>query len=213
VKNTRTCSARPANRRSHPRTVDAGRPSICAAFRNPAPAAAASSAAPITAPESARRDKSRTGSSTCVPPHPRHRARRGTSTSSGPDGIRTRRGRAHPHPPSTPPHNGHPRSPPASCRSTTPRSPFTVSTTPPSVNPAALPRASPKDHGEGRASSDSLTLPANSRAYRTRNTSDADPLLHRHRPGAAPHQDTPSRLSHQPHRHPQCRHRLPSSES
>ena len=58
VKNTRTCSARPANRRSHPRTVDGGRPSICAVFRNPAPAAATSSAAPITAPASARRDKS-----------------------------------------------------------------------------------------------------------------------------------------------------------
>jgi transcriptional regulator with XRE-family HTH domain len=74
VKNTRTCSARPANRRSHPRTVDAGRPSPAATFRNPAPAAAASSAAPVTAPASARRDKSYTGSSTCVPPHPRHRA-------------------------------------------------------------------------------------------------------------------------------------------
>jgi len=35
-------------------------------LRYPAPAAAASSAAPITAPASARRDKNRAGSSTCV---------------------------------------------------------------------------------------------------------------------------------------------------
>ena len=54
VKNARTSSARAANRRSHPRTVDAGRPSTAAIVRCPAPAAAASSAAPITAPASAR---------------------------------------------------------------------------------------------------------------------------------------------------------------
>jgi len=41
-------------------------------------------------------------------------------------------------------------------------------------------------------------MPAHSRPCRTRNTSDADPLRHRHRPGAAAHEDTPSRLSHQP---------------
>ena len=63
---------------------------------------------------------------------------------SGPASTRTRRSRPYPQPPSTPPHDGHPSSPPASCRSTAPASPFTVSTTPPSVNPAALPRASPK---------------------------------------------------------------------
>ena len=57
VKNARTSSARAANRRSHPRTVDAGRPSTAAIVRCPAPAAAASSAAPITAPASARRDR------------------------------------------------------------------------------------------------------------------------------------------------------------
>src|SRR6266851_7101149 len=50
-----------------------------------------------------------------------------------------RRCRACPHPPSTPPHPGQASSPSASCRSTNSPSPFTVSTTPPSVNPAALP--------------------------------------------------------------------------
>jgi hypothetical protein len=47
--------------------------------------------------------------------------------------TRTGRSRPFPHPPSTPPHDGHASSPPASCRSTSSRSPFTVSTTPPSV--------------------------------------------------------------------------------
>jgi len=199
VKNARTSPARAANRRSHPRTVDAGRPSTTAIVRCPAPAAAASSAAPITAPASARRDRHHAGSSTCVPPHSRHRDRRGTSPASGPSSTRTSRGRACPQPPSTPPHPGQPSSPPASCRSTKAPSPFTVSTTPPSVNPAALPRASPKKT-TGRAAPHPtlLTVPAHSRPCRTRNTSDADPLQHRHRPSAAAHHDTPSRLSRQP---------------
>jgi hypothetical protein len=38
VKNARTSSARAANRRSHPRTVEAGRPSPAAIFRCPSPA-------------------------------------------------------------------------------------------------------------------------------------------------------------------------------
>ena len=50
-----------------------------------------------------------------------------------PSAARTRRSRAFPHPPSTPPHDGHASSPPASCRSTSSPSPFTVSTTPPRV--------------------------------------------------------------------------------
>ncbi len=69
VKNTRTSSARPANRRSHPRTVDAGRPARPAILRCPSPPAAASSAAPITAAASARRSRHHAGSSTCVAPH------------------------------------------------------------------------------------------------------------------------------------------------
>jgi hypothetical protein len=43
-----------------------------------------------------------------------------------------------------------------------------------------------------------LTVPACSRPCPTRNTSDADPLLHRHRPGAAAHETTPGRLSRHP---------------
>ena len=64
---------------------------------------------------------------------PRHRDLRGTSTASGPSAVRTRRSRPFPHPPSTPPHDGHASPPPASRRSTSSRSPFTVSTTPPRV--------------------------------------------------------------------------------
>ena len=67
--------------------------------------------------------------------------------------------RPFPHPPSTPPHDGHDSSPPASCRSTSSRSPFTVSTTPPRVTQRPSPGASPKDHGEGRTTTDPLTVP------------------------------------------------------
>src|SRR6266536_231765 len=119
VKNARTAPARAANRRSHPRTADAGRPSPAAIVRCPAPAAAACSADPITAPSSARRDRHHPGSSTCVAPHPGHRALRGASTTPGPSAIRTGRGRACPRPPSAPPPNGQPSSPPARCRPTT----------------------------------------------------------------------------------------------
>jgi len=94
VKNTRTSSARPANRRSHPRTVDAARPARPAILRCPSPPAAASSAAPITAAASARRDRHHAGSSTCVPPHPRHRDLRGRTRTSGPSRIRTGRSAA-----------------------------------------------------------------------------------------------------------------------
>ena len=75
----RTRSARRVNARSQPRTVEAGRPSRAAITRCPAPAAPASSASPITSPASARRARHHAGSSTWVPPHPRHRARRGTN--------------------------------------------------------------------------------------------------------------------------------------
>jgi len=81
--------------------------------------------------------------------HPRHRDRRGTSTASGSSRTRTRRGHAFPHPPSTPPHDGHASTPSSSCRSTTARSPFTVSTTPPRVNPAALPPPRPNEETGG----------------------------------------------------------------
>ena len=204
VKNARTSSVRPQNRRSHPRTVSAGRPSRPAILRCPSPAAAASSAAPITAAASARRDMHHAGSSTCVPPHPRHRDLRGISATSGPSRTRTRRSSAFPHPPSTPPHDGQASSPPASCRSTTSRSPFTVSTTPPSVNSAALPRASPKITGRAApypTCSPCWPTPKSGNPQRCpchfRNVSDANSLLHRHlsRPG------TPTLTPRPPARH------------
>ena len=49
VKTARSGPARPANRRSQPRTVAAGTPSSAAIRRCPRPRAAAASAAPITA--------------------------------------------------------------------------------------------------------------------------------------------------------------------
>ena len=152
VNTDRTRSARRVKARSQPRTVEAGRPSRPAITRCPDPAAFASSARPITSPASARRARHQAGSSTCVRPHPRHRARRGQNHTSGPSGSRTRRSAALPHLASTPPHDGQVSSPPPSCRSTTSRSPFTVSTTPPRVNPAALPSPAAKTKKrEGRA--------------------------------------------------------------
>ena len=52
---------------------------------------------------------------------------------TGPSRTRIQRSAAFPHPPSTPPHDGQHSPPDSSCRSTTSRSPFTVSTTPPRV--------------------------------------------------------------------------------
>ena len=72
------------------------------------------------------------------------RALRGHNHTSGLSSTRTRRSAAFPHLASTPPHDGHASSPPPSCRSTTSRSAFTVSTTPPRVNPAALPAPAAK---------------------------------------------------------------------
>ncbi|GAA2611714.1 hypothetical protein GCM10010436_12960 [Paractinoplanes durhamensis] len=64
VNPARTDSARSAKRRSHPRTVDAGRPTSTAICRCPQPAAFATSDAPITSTTSARRDSPITGSNT-----------------------------------------------------------------------------------------------------------------------------------------------------
>lgn len=69
VNSTRTATARPANRRSQPRTVSAGRPTPTAIRRNPNPVARASSAAPITSARSARRNNATTGNNTCVTRH------------------------------------------------------------------------------------------------------------------------------------------------
>jgi hypothetical protein len=93
VNTSRTCPARPAARRSQPRTVSSGTCSARAIRRCPRPRAAAASAAPITAASSGRRSSSRAGSSMCVAPHPAHRDRRGRITRParpGPNTVRSR---------------------------------------------------------------------------------------------------------------------------
>jgi hypothetical protein len=127
VKKTRTSPALEPNRRSQPRTVSTGRPHAAAIGRAPAPAAFAASAAPITSARSARLSSANTGRSTCVTPHLPQRARRGRTVTS-PQPPRSTRGRAHPHPASTPPQPGHSSSPPASRTSTATASAPTVST-------------------------------------------------------------------------------------
>jgi Transposase len=100
VNNARINSARPTNLRSQPRTVSAGTPNRDAIPRHPSPATFASIASPITATSSWRRNNTTSGSSTCVPKQPRHRARRGTSNRS-PDRQRNTRSRPCPHGPNT----------------------------------------------------------------------------------------------------------------
>jgi hypothetical protein len=77
VNASRTSPARPASRRSQPRTVPSGTPSSSETLRWPRPSPAAARPAPITAAASALRSSSRAGSSTCVARHDRHRDRRG----------------------------------------------------------------------------------------------------------------------------------------
>ena len=170
VNTDRTRSARRVKARSQPRTVEAGRPSRPAITRCPAPAAFASSASPITSPASARRARHHDGSRMCVTPHSRHRDRRGTSHAcpsglSSLPGSRTRRLAPFPHLASTPPHDGQASSPPPNCRSTTSRSAFTVSTTPPRVNPAALPSPVARPERSGRAApiTDVITVPSHTK--------------------------------------------------
>jgi hypothetical protein len=79
VNQPRTASDRSASLRSHPRTVSTGRPNTLAIDRAPAPPTRSAIAAPITSTVSARLTSTNTGNNTCVTPHPRHRARRGTS--------------------------------------------------------------------------------------------------------------------------------------
>lgn len=94
VKCARIGSARSSARRSHPRTVVAGSSNSAAIASCVAPAALATSAAPITAAASRRRAKHTSGNTTCVFSHPRQRDRRGTShKSSGTAPPRTRRHR------------------------------------------------------------------------------------------------------------------------
>ena len=117
VKCARISAARSANLRSQPRTVSAGTPNRTPIGRCPSPAAFASIAAPITVTSSRRRNNATSASSTCVPAHPRHRARRGRNDRSLAE-HRSTRSRPCPHGPNTPRHNGHPRSPPTSSAST-----------------------------------------------------------------------------------------------
>ena len=174
-----------------------------AIVRCPAPAAAASSAAPITAPSSARRDRHHAGSSTCVAPHWRHRDRRGTSPASGPvqDPHRPRPGM--PPPAQYPAAPGQASSPPASCRSTNAPSPFTVSTTPPSVNPAALPECFAKKT-TGRAAPHPTLLTVTAPAPEG-NTGTPAPSARRRRQPKNP----PAVRPQHPHRHPRCRYPAP----
>ena len=125
VKCERITSARSRNRRSQPRTVSACTPSRPAIRRYASPATLATIAAPITDTSSWRRNRHTSGSSTCVPAHPRHRARRGRSHRS-PARQRSTRCRACPHGPSTSRHDGQPSSPPTSSASTSATSAHTI---------------------------------------------------------------------------------------
>ena len=141
-------SARSANRRSQPRTVSAGTPNRPAIGRCPSPATFASIAAPITDTSSRRRNNATSGSSTCVPAHPRHRARRGRNNRSP--------SRAAQHPlPRVPPRPQHPptrRTPkqPADQLSLDPRllGAYDQHRVPPPASKRALPTT---DQADGRA--------------------------------------------------------------
>ena len=114
-------------RRSHPRTVDAGRPTTKAALRCPAPAAAIATARPITATVSTRRPNTTSANKTWVFPHDRHRPRRGRSSTTPPS-SRTRRRRANDQQASLPPHTGHEIAPATKSASTRSGSFSTMST-------------------------------------------------------------------------------------
>lgn len=151
VNQPRTASARPANRRNHPRTVPNGRSNNSATGRAPNPAAFAAIAAPTTPTASARRTSTPSGSNTCVAPHPRHLARRGR-TRHRPATPRTTRVRAYPHPASTPPHPGQVSPPATNRRSTSAASAPTVNTGASAHHHAALPSLA-KGTREGRCPS------------------------------------------------------------
>lgn len=145
VKYTRTCSARCPNRRSQPRTVSTGRPRAAAIVLAPAPAAFATSADPITSAKSTRLTSTNTGRSTCEPPQPAQRARRGRTLTT-PFASRSTRCLAQPHGASTPPQSGHSTSPALSRASTLTASASTVSTGA-SVRFTALPDSAKRSSG------------------------------------------------------------------
>ena len=117
--------------RSHPRTVDAGRPHPTATLRCPHPRTMFfSRASAITAALSARRAANHTSNSTCVARHATHRARRGrhvrpAQSVSRPSRIT--RSLAHPHGRNRPPHPGQSTRPECRPNSTTTASSLTVS--------------------------------------------------------------------------------------
>jgi hypothetical protein len=124
----------------------------------PQPAALATRAAPITTAASARRTRAPTGSSTCVHPHPAHRARRGRNRRRTTPPARSTRGRAYPHGPSRCPHPGHTSRPWASRRSTAAPSLPTVSTGASKHRVRPSRRLDQKTSGRASLSLDALTL-------------------------------------------------------
>src|SRR5262249_11160553 len=154
-----TASTRPANRRSHPRTVCSGRPNPAAIRRYPTPSDLAVNAAPITTTVSARRSSNPTGSSTCVAPQPTHRARRGRTRTTPPE-SRTARTRACPQPASPPAeHPGQTIRPSTSRCSTTAGSPPTVTNDASVRHRTALPWNPARDDGRAVAHHNVLTVP------------------------------------------------------
>jgi hypothetical protein len=120
----------------------------------PHPDTRASNADPTTSAASARRASIVNGSSTCVRPQERHRARRGTTSlppRSEPSSSRTVRGRAHAHGANLPEQSGHPRSPLRNATSTRSPSAPTVSMVPPCTTRTALPMLRPKISGRAVA--------------------------------------------------------------
>ena len=110
----RISSARERRRRSQPRTVPGGTPRSAPIRAWPAPPSAAASAVPITSIASARRGVHHDGSTMCVRPQDRQRARSGRSRAVAPAGNRMTRSRPCPHRFSRPvPQDGQASSPPA----------------------------------------------------------------------------------------------------
>ena len=213
MKNTRTCSARPANRRSQSRTVGAGRPSPAATLRCPAPAAAASSA-PLRARRRPAAATDCAGSAPCCPrtpdstvtcavpaPHPARPASAPAAAAHAPTRSAPRRTPGGQLPARQLPFDNAPvtvyREHDASKRQ--PRRPS--------------PELRQKDHGEGRASSELLTLPA--RAARALPATPVTRIRYSIVIGQVPPptKPPPAGSATNPHRHPQCRRRPHPSES
>jgi hypothetical protein len=128
VNNSRICSARRPNRRSHPRAVSGCTPAPAATTRRLTPSTwRRHSASPITAARSRRRNNTSAGNNTWVTRHHRQRDRRGRNHRTPPRSRSTRR-RANPHGRSPPPQPGHTSLPPTRSRSTSTASLPTINT-------------------------------------------------------------------------------------